>query len=118
MSTEIRPEPELPFRPKEKVCDLNKILTREARVFDFGSKARGDSTDMNEVEGTYDLTEDEKGPVIVEFKDGTYFYSSQSVGVNRLEKIRSDIPLGLAQKVLKGKGLTEEEADLVEEGKF
>lgn len=64
MSTEIRPEPELPFRPKEQITpgtkELNEILTGATKTFDFGSeKENSYPYDLHAIEGQYDLTDEE-----------------------------------------------------------
>ena len=123
MSTEKGPKPELPFKQVDTgvltEIDLSQILTRETRSFNFGSeKDNGNPVDFHEIEGQHGLTNKDNGPVIIEFKNGTLYYSSKSVGRETIDKIRDDIPLDLAKKVCKKEKLTDKEIGLIEEGRF
>ncbi len=123
MSVEKRPKPELPFKPMDSAAprevNFNQILTGASRSFNFGTEEENcPPYDLHEIEGQYDLTDQDNGPVIMRFKDGTLYYSQKSVGRQDVEKIRDDISLELAKKIYKGEELTDEEITLIEEGKI
>lgn len=124
MSVEKRPEPELPFRPKEqpasRAVEFSEILTGETKTFDFGSKERDGFSDLHLIDWQCELTDEENNcPVILQFKKyGALYYSSGSIGRQTIKKIRDGISLELIKKIWNQKNLTEKEITLVEEGEL